>query len=412
MSMHTEYEGEIFLPTVGVLVESAELLQHIRTLFRREKYHLHFYNTLAAGSEQLRTRPFDLFLLAPQDDPSESLEVIQRSLAVRSEMRVIMIVSQQFEPQGVDAVAKGIVHKLLVKPVPDDLILSVTADIVRLEYQCRFESMQKKLASFRSLPAPSRFQERMKQLLAKRDRSMRELVTEIEKNPALVAKVLQVANSVHFWTRAPITTVWDAVILIGTQNIASLIAAIEIFENIGRNASPEVRAYYELLWNRSLTRANIAKKIAEEWEEMKDPQVAYVTALLQDIGLLIRLVNEPERYRDMMHRTHAQHISTAEAELQVFTHCHTALGAFLLQLWNFPKNIVYAVAHHHGSAYDDPLTQTIQMADVLSLSDSSIPHDPSIDPFLDIWTARLGNILNGIVAEQEEKAVVSHDKND
>ncbi len=386
-------QSEIFLPSVAFIIESMETLERVRNIFRLEQYHLSFYSQPSNGIQHLKKTMADVVVIVPLEEIAGYNDFFLYMQRTRPEIRIVLITSQVYEPQGLEAVAKGLVHKLLITPVPDDLLKSVICEMLRLQYQFRFESLQKKLASYKSLPAPSRFQDRLKQLLNKRDRSMKELVAEIEKNPALVAKVLQVANSVHFWTRIPITTVWDSVILIGTQNIASLIAAIEIFDTIGKNASPEVKAYYELLWNRSLTRANIAKQIAEEWEEMKEPQIAYVTALLQDIGLLIRLVNEPIRYREMMHRIHTHHISLAEAELQIFTHSHVDVGAFMLQLWNFPKEIVTAVAHHHGNAYDNPLTQTIQIADILTTSDPTIPHDPSIDPFLDIWTARLGSML-------------------
>jgi HD-like signal output (HDOD) protein len=386
-------QKDVFMPSVMFVAESIETRQYLRELFRREKYHLRFYSRTEFAIENFKKVPVDLLVLVPEEQLESHLDFVKKVQESRPDIRIIMVLSQENEPKVIEALANGKIHKVLIQPVPNDLLKSVVDEMVQLHYNLRFEAMEKKLASFRSIPAPSRFQDRMRQLLIKRDRSMRELVTEIEKNPALVAKVLQVANSVHFWTRVPITTVWDSVILIGTQNIASLITAIEIFDAFGKHTSPEVKAYYELVWNKALTRANIASRIATEWEEMKDPQIAYVTALLQDIGLLIRLVNEPDRYREMMHRSYTNHISMAEAELQIFTHCHTDIGAFMLQLWNFPREIVFAVAHHHGFAYDDPLTQTIQMADILSSSDPALPHDPAIDPFLDIWTVRLGNIL-------------------
>lgn len=391
---------EIFNPSVVFVIESIEFRQYIRELFIREKYHLRFYSRLEFAIDAIKKNPVDLLVIAPENNVNEYLTCLTRLADERPEIRVLMIAQRDYESKILEAIAEGVLHKFLVNPISNDLLQSVVHDLVSVNYKLRFEAMQKKLMSFRSLPAPARFRTRMNQLLHAKDQSLRDIVREIESNPALVAKVLQVANSVHFWTRVPVTTVWDAVVFIGTENISSIIAAIEIFNSLGHNATEDVKAYYELLWNRSLIRANVAKRIAEEWEEMKNPQVAYVAALLQDIGLLIRLVNEPVRYREMMHRSHTQHISLAEAELQVFTHFHADIGAFVLQLWNFPKEIVFAVAHHHGFTYDDPLTQTLQMADILSTSDTSIPHDSAIDPFLDIWTTRLGTMVTGTVHEE------------
>jgi putative nucleotidyltransferase with HDIG domain len=190
----------------------------------------------------------------------------------------------------------------------------------------------------------------------------------------------------------PIARVRDAVTFIGTGHIAALVAAIEVFESLGRHISPEMHAHYELLWDRSLHRATIAKKIAEDWKENLAPQLVYIAALLQDIGLLIRLSSEPERYMQMIQLIHDQSVSPSQAELQTFSNMHQDVGAYICQLWNFPPEIVFAIAHHHTGTFDDPLTQMIQIADALYTPDMNNPHDKEIDPLVEIWRSRFDEL--------------------
>jgi HD-like signal output (HDOD) protein len=68
---------------------------------------------------------------------------------------------------------------------------------------------------------------------------------------------------------------------------------------------------------------------------------------------------------------------------------HDELGAELLELWNFPAEIVKAVARHHGSAEDDALTQVLQIAQVLAGTDVHEPHDPTLDDMIVEWGKRL-----------------------
>jgi HD-like signal output (HDOD) protein len=384
---------EVLQPSVLFLAENADELQSLREIFRKEKLHLFFLSEVKNALEQIKKNRIDLVVAQPSVHWGDYLHFLAETQTARPETIRMCVGTADKEPTILDAIASGILSMYIVQPFSSENFKKMVLDTVQMQHQDRVRNFKKKLNSFRSLPAPERFQVRLKQLLAKKDKSLRELVLEIEKNPALVAKILQVANSVQYWTRVPISTVWDGVVFIGTENVAGLVAAIEVFENLGKSIPPDIRAYYELLWERSLRRANIAKKISEEWKEVGQPQAAYVAAILQDIGLLVRLSNEPKRYLEMINIAREKNVSLCEAELSVFSNSHPEVGALVLEMWNFPKEIVFAVAHHHGLCYDDPLTQIIQIADLLYTSDRATPHDASIDAFAELWRMRIENLL-------------------
>jgi HD-like signal output (HDOD) protein len=381
--------SEIIRPSILFIVENEPHLQRTREIFRKERLQLLFCSTFSDAMEQLRNTHVDLIVLESSRSWNEIVQLLKQAQSIRGETIRLLIGTAEHESDALESIATNLLHQYVVNPMDDELYYRIVMDTIRVQHEVRLRKLRIKLASFRSLPSPERFQSRLQLLLSKRDISINALVEEIEKSPALVAKVLQVANSVHYWIRVPIAKVHDAVAFIGTEHIASLVMAIEVFDTIGHSNPPDIHAHYELLWERSLRRANIAKKIAEEWKQPDvQPHMAYVAALLQDVGLLIRLSNEPQRYLQMLQIMRETGASPAESELRVFSNTHYHVGGLVLQTWNFPPKIVFAIAHHHSCTFDDPLTQTIQIADALYTPDIIHSHDPSIDPMLEIWRSR------------------------
>jgi len=387
--MENDQEKKALRPSILIVGTDSTSLSQLRNLFRRELLQLLYSPTYNDGMSILSSHRIDLIVVDANDNWHEVVEFLQKAHTVREESVRFVIGTSVHEPQAMEAVARGVAQRYLIKPWNEEQLKTMVVETVHLQHQQRLKKFEEKLSSFSSLPVPERFQTRLNQLLNKRDASLTALADEIEKSPALVAKLLQVANSVQYWTRAPISTIREAVIFIGTGNIISLVSALDIFERISHGIRPEIRAHYELLWERSLRRASIAKKIAEEWREAGQPHTAYVCSLLQDVGLLVRLCYESARYLEMISIARKSQVSYYQAELQIFSNTHDEVGALLLQMWNFPKTIIFAVANHHGKSYDDPLTQVMQIADILN------PHDSALDPMIEIWRARLEQVNNG-----------------
>jgi HD-like signal output (HDOD) protein len=241
-------------------------------------------------------------------------------------------------------------------------------------------------------------------MLTKRDVSVQMLVRQIERNPSLVARILQVANSVHFWTRAAVTTVSEALNLIGTQYLHTLIMGIEMFENVMKGAPKEAFDRYEEIWKRALGRAIIARQIAMPSRNTVNPGHAHVASLLQDVGLLLRLCSEPEKYMAMEKLAEEDGSGLYDAEWRLFGTTHDHLGAALLELWNFPPPVIVAVANQHWETFGDALTGIVQVADALTTTDHHHRHDPSVDGLISFWRERLDLYLVGVEKSSPDPA--------
>ncbi len=74
---------------------------------------------------------------------------------------------------------------------------------------------------------------------------------------------------------------------------------------------------------------------------------AMVSGMLHDLGKLI-LLKVPGKYNKVMNLIETTGCGYAEAEYTVMETSHSELGAYLLELWGLPGNVVETVAFHHN----------------------------------------------------------------
>jgi len=370
------------------LDDEEAILASLRSLFRPEGHSMHFFREGKDALQFLRENTVDIIISDMRMPEMSGIEFLNAASGISPEAVRIML--SGFEDKGVviEAIARGLAQHYLLKPWDDKSFRELIRESIRLQRELREQQLKKLLNSFESLPASPRFHIRLQGMLSDDTNSLNDIVHEIEKSPALVAKLLRVANSVYYGTRKAVTSVRDAVVFIGTDYITSLVLAIETFHSVARGASSEASYVIEALWDKALRRASLSKAIGEQWPGFRDANLSYVTSLLQDIGYVVRVCAEPDSYRRMMELSVTQRISRYDADVRVFVIPHDEVGAALLRFWNFPARIVDAVARHHKNAGDDVLTQIVQIAESLE-SGGEEPCDPALKPLVREWQNKL-----------------------
>ncbi len=329
----------------------------------------------------------DVLLMDCSSDQS-AVRAIERTRTAYPDSTVIVTGTSETEPEIVPVIARGGVQHFMTIPWIDEEMLAMVDQAITVGEHRREQRLRELLGSFTNVPMPEQNFSRLQGLLARPDCSIWQLVTEIEKNPALAAKVLQVANSVHIGTRQAVQSIAEAISLIGTRYISTMMTALEIVERMARAFTPEARLEYQRLWSLALHRAIVGRHIASFSGQMVRPEVAHVACLLQDVGLLIQLLKDGDRYREIWGSQWESPEALQGAEREAFRLSHEEIGAALLELWNFPGPMVAAIAHHHSATNGDILTQIMQTADCL-VETAPPAHDPVVDSLVDFWRERL-----------------------
>ncbi|MCP9758293.1 HDOD domain-containing protein [Aquitalea sp. S1-19] len=158
---------------------------------------------------------------------------------------------------------------------------------------------------------------------------------------ALSAAVLKAANSPLLGAQRAITSVVQAISLLGTQSVMHLVNAMVLRSQFSQPSSPALEAY----WDESGTSALLVNQLARLVQAC--PQDSQSFALFRGCGIPLMLLHFPKYSQTlaMTARTRDNQICAIEQALHN-TH-HAVLGYLLARAWHMPKNFCRAILEQY-----------------------------------------------------------------
>jgi len=184
--------------------------------------------------------------------------------------------------------------------------------------------------------------------------SAHELAQAISADQALTAKLLRLSNSAYYGFPRRITTVRDAVVLLGFRAVRSATLASCVIDTLpGGTVLDAMTA-----WRFSVTTGLLAEVLSRATQTHQDE--AFTAGVLHNIG---RLALDQQRPRELLasrNLARQQGLTLVEAQRLVLGFTDADLGGALALHWNFPDALANAVAHHHldMDALPDPKSVT------------------------------------------------------
>jgi putative nucleotidyltransferase with HDIG domain len=200
----------------------------------------------------------------------------------------------------------------------------------------------------KNLPPISQAALKLVNLLEQAEISNDEIVQVIKCDNVLTAKLLRACNSPYFGLDDPVSSVDQAVLMLGHQQILHIVLTLA-FGSAMVVPLPGYAVEANELWRHSLITATASEIVASEAFDMNvEAPVAFTVGLLHDIGkLVMSQALTPEIQAEIRQHIEQQGCSRSEAEKIVLGCDHGEIGACLLQSWNLPEEILEAVANHH-----------------------------------------------------------------
>jgi len=209
----------------------------------------------------------------------------------------------------------------------------------------------------KNLPAlPVALQEAMR-LAQNPDTTIAELAAVIGHDQSLAGNMLKLVNTPAYGFPGRITSVHNALILLGFNLIKSLLLSAVIFEGASDDMS-----------GLSRHSAGCAVACRELGRKLKLPNGddLFIAGLLHDIGKVIIAVQLPEAYKEIARLTREEELALAEAEERVLGMTHPHIGAWLAEQWNLPATLRNALAWHHSPA---SAPQPVTVAAIVHIGD-------------------------------------------
>ena len=200
------------------------------------------------------------------------------------------------------------------------------------------------------------------------DSSLKELVSVVERDPAITANLLKTVNSAHMGLPVKVDSIQQAVSMLGLQQVVEMVLSQNLSANLKRS-----QAGYGLskgdLWRQGLAVAMVARTLADQHDLLSLPAI-YTAALLKDIGKIILHEFVADRLEDIQALVNQKGMSFVEAEMEVLGMDHTTLGGMIAKQWQFSPHMIYMIENHHltnAASHNDPATVTLYLADMVAM---------------------------------------------
>jgi len=176
--------------------------------------------------------------------------------------------------------------------------------------------------------------------------SANDIESIIQKDQAVVARVLRLANSAFYGFNQRINTISHSIVCLGFNQVKSL-AYTASSQNIMQTGLDNYGFEKDALFNHSLSVA-IGAKILAEKTGVLNPDELYVMGLLHDIGKLIINLYAKEELDKAWNIYKLGSIKFYQAEEKIFGFNHGTIGAAVARKWNFPEEISSVIEYHHN----------------------------------------------------------------
>ncbi len=199
------------------------------------------------------------------------------------------------------------------------------------------KEVKRKLRKLEGLPTLPPIVQRLNRMIEDEKTSIHQIADLIEKDQIITTKILRLANSAFYGFPKKVSTVQNALMLLGINIVKVLIITSSIFDIIYKE---DVN-----LWEHSIGVAACSKILAEKLE-LKEPQEVATAGLLHDLGKIVEKVSFKEDYKKILELVQ-NNKDPLKAEKEILGIDHAEIGSFLMRIWNIPDRLIEAVDAHH-----------------------------------------------------------------
>jgi len=210
------------------------------------------------------------------------------------------------------------------------------------------EQILKTVLSSKELPTLPVIASKLLQLTAQEDTTLTDIANLISQDIALSSKVLRVANSAFYSFPQQIASLNQAVSILGTNAVRSLVLSFSFLSMKGRHKHSLFD--FEQFWERSFVEASAAKLILEQIANA-DAEEAFTCGLLQNIGQLIFAITLHSDYDLVLQKIAAGesgNVSDEEGlEQETIGSTHSIIGYEVTKAWGLPESLILPIKYHH-----------------------------------------------------------------
>ena len=177
------------------------------------------------------------------------------------------------------------------------------------------------------------------------DSSAEDINRVMEKDPALVGRILKLVNSAYYGLPNKVSSVRQSIVILGFSTVKSLAISASVFDMFDETRSRVFSR--EAFWGHSIGCASVARLVGHR-EAGADEETAFVVGLLHDVGKLVIDQYAPQEFDAVVNLAQERRLSFFEAEKLVLVETnHAEVGAWVGEQWSLSEELIGAIRNHH-----------------------------------------------------------------
>ena len=208
------------------------------------------------------------------------------------------------------------------------------------------QTFLRKLDRIPNIPTLPAVAVKVNNMLQDDDTSIRTLSMAIEKDQAMVSKILRLVNSAFYGFRSKIGNIRHAVTLLGFNTVRNAVVSASIVNTF---SGKDVFEGFDIrdFWKHSVAVAVTSRHLAEQ-TRLATPDDSFVAGLLHDVGKVVLAQFFKELFGQVWVATGEQGLSFYEAEKKLLPANHAQIGGHLAKKWQLPASLFEAISYHHA----------------------------------------------------------------
>jgi putative nucleotidyltransferase with HDIG domain len=218
--------------------------------------------------------------------------------------------------------------------------------------------------------------------LLRKTAPVQEIEQVIQYDPVITARVLMLSQSAFYGRKTRVSSLREAIFVLGNQKLMQVVltsCASRFFQSRPNGSDGEERE----LWYHSVAAAVTGETLARQLKHKKVLTI-YTACLLHDIGKTV--LNQYARLYLHLRVTNPKLDGKGliSAERKTLGIDHQELGELIARRWQFPKEVVEAIGHHHNPLsvkHDPDLAMLAYIADrIVNDMDKEYAETNPLDP--------------------------------
>ena len=225
------------------------------------------------------------------------------------------------------------------------------------------EQLKDRIQHFANLPTLPQVATRLMNMINNPLTSASDVAFIVGQDLSLSAKVLRLANSAFYGIPRTITSINNAVVILGLKVINTMVLSLTVFDMFPEDRRIAALFNRKAFWLHSLSCGLIAKFLATRIRKVVlfDPEEAFCAGLLHDIGKVVMEQYLHDDFHLALEFAAGNKIPIHQAESCQLGYAHTDIAEWLTENWSLPSEIRLSLIFHHDPA------SSIQCRDIVSL---------------------------------------------